>query len=129
MPAHCNCEDCHSLINLRTWITTHPFPSYEEMCSRIDKQFDFMLSMELGAEYGEYNHDAMKKMYESHMDETLCKKLGNDIYARGGLKALSANCTIFKYCTPLADASPHVADHAAILEWYWDGIGGFKKYI
>ena len=127
MPAHCNCEDCHTLINLRSWVQTHAFPSYEEMCACIDKKFDFMMSIELGAEYGEYNHAAMKKMYESYMDETLCKKLGKDIHDRGGLKALSANCTIFKYCTPLADASPHVSEYAAVLEWYWDGIGCFRK--
>ena len=127
MPAHCNCEDCHSLFNLRIWVTNHPFPSYEDMCARIDKDFDFMLSLELGAEYGEYNHAALKQIYESKINEELCKAIGQDIYTRGGLKALSANCTIFKYCTPLADASSSVADQASLLEWYWDGIGGFRK--
>jgi len=127
MPAHCNCEDCHSGINFRAWINSHPFPSYEMMCARIDKQFDFMLSMSLSAEYGEYNHLALKKIYESYIDEAVCKKVGADIYARGGLQALTANCDIFKHCTPLADASPSVAEYATLLEYYWDGIGEFRK--
>ena len=129
MPAHCNCDDCHSVLHLRQWVADHPFPSYEDMCAHIDTYFshDFVLSMELGAEYGEYNHKALKKMYESNMDETLCKQIGNTIYDRGGLKALMANCTIFKYCTPLADGPPNVKDQAAVLEWYWDGIGGFRN--
>ena len=97
------------------------------MCARIDKGFDFMLSMSLSAEYGEYNHLALKKIYESYIDEAVCKKVGADIYARGGLQALTANCDIFKHCTPLADASPSVAEYATLLEYYWDGIGEFRK--
>lgn len=127
MSTHCNCEDCDSDMNLRAWVTSHPFPSYEEMCARIDKEFNFMLAMTLSAEYGEFNHLALKKIYETCLKEAVCKKAGADIYNRGGLQALSANCDIFKYCTPLADASPSVAAQAAVLEYYWDGIGGFRK--
>ena len=127
MPAHCNCEDCHSSISLRAWINSHPFPSYEMMCARIDKQFDFALSMSLSAEYGEFNHDALKKIYNSNLNEVVCKKVGFDIYNRGGLQALTANCDIFKHCTPLADAPQSVAEQASVLEYYWDGIGEFSK--
>jgi len=95
------------------------------MCARIDKQFDFMLSMSLSAEYGEFNHAALKKIYESGINEAVSKKAGADIYARGGLQALTANCEIFKHCTPLADASPSVAHQATVLEYYWNGIGDF----
>jgi hypothetical protein len=97
------------------------------MCARIDKSFDFMRAMSLSAEYGEFNHAALKKIYDSCIDEEVSKKLGADIYKRGGLQALTANCDIFKHCTPLADASPSVAEHATLLEYYWDGIGGFRK--
>ena len=86
-----------------------------------------MLSMELGAEYGEYNHSALKKIYESYIDEDLSKTIGKGIYDRGGLRAMSANCTIFMNCTPLADAPTSVAHQATVLEWYWDGIGEFRK--
>jgi len=127
MPAHCNCEDCRSGINFRAWINSHPFPSYEMMCARIDENFDFMRAMALSAEYGQFNHNALKKIYESYIDEALSKKFGADIYARGGFQALTANCDIFKHCTPLADASPSVSHKAAILEYYWDGIGEFCK--
>lgn len=122
MPAHCNCEDCHLGINFRAWINSHPFPSYGEMCARIDGQFDFVRAMALSAEYGEYNHAALKKIYESYIDEAVSKKVGADIYARGGLQALTANCDIFTHCTPLADAQPSVAHQATVLEYYWDGI-------
>ena len=127
MPAHCNCEDCSSGINFRAWINSHPFPSYEMMCARIDENFDFMRAMALSAEYGQFNHNALKKIYESYIDEALSKKFGADIYARGGFQALTANCDIFKHCTPLADASPSVAEHATLLEYYWDGIGEFRN--
>ena len=118
MPAHCNCDDCLSLYHHRQWVAEHPFPSYEDMCARIDA-----LSIELGAEYGEYNHTALKKMYESKMNEVLCKGIGKAIYDRGGMKALMANCTIFKYCTPMAYAPPNVKEQASVLDYYWDGIG------
>lgn len=92
------------------------------MCARIDKQFDFMRAMSLGAEYGEFNHAALKKIYISKLNEEVCKKIGLEIYARGGLQALTANCDIFKHCTPLSDAPPSVAEQASVLEYYWDGI-------
>ena len=97
------------------------------MCARIDENFDFMRAMALSAEYGQFNHNALKKIYESYIDEALSKKFGADIYARGGFQALTANCDIFKHCTPLADAPPSVAHKAAILEYYWDGIGEFRN--
>ena len=97
------------------------------MCARIDENFDFMRAMALSVEYGQFNHAALKKIYESYIDETLSKKFGADIYARGGFQALTTNCDIFKHCTPLADAPPSVADQAAVLEYYWDGIGEFPK--
>jgi len=97
------------------------------MCARIDENFDFMRAMSLSAEYGEFNHAALKKIYESFINEALSKKFGFDIYNRGGMQALSANCDIFKHCTPLADASPSVAEYATLLEYYWDGIGEFRN--
>ena len=122
MPAHCNCEECHSNINLCAWIASHPFPSYGEMCARIDKKFDFTRSMSLSAEYGEFNHIALKKIYDSKLNEEVSKKVGFEIYARGGLQALNANCDIFIHCTTLADAPPVVAHQATVLEYYWNGI-------
>ena len=122
MPAHCNCEDCSSGINFRAWINSHAFPSYTEMCARIDERFEFTQAMALSAEYGQFNHNALKKIYETFMDEVVCKKVGADICARGGLQALTANCDIFTHCTPLADAPPVVAHQATVLEYYWDGI-------
>lgn len=129
MPAHCNCEDCDLGINLRNWINSHPFPSYEKMCARIDEYIDdFRVAMVVGAEYGEFNHAALKKIYESQMNDEVCIKAGADIYARGGLQALKSNYIIFRDCTPLADASPSVAKQSAVLQFYWDGIEEFRKF-
>ena len=88
------------------------------MCARIDNKLGVMNS----AEYGEFNHLALKKIYDSKINEEVSKKAGYEIYARGGLQALTANCDIFIHCTPLADAPPIVADQATVLEYYWNGI-------
>ena len=116
-------------MNLRTWITSHPFPSYEEMCARIDEYIDdFRLAMVLGAEYGEFNHAALKKIYESHMNDEVCKKAGADIYNSGGLQALKSNYIIFRDCTPLTDAPKSVAEQAGVLQFYWDDIDEFRNF-
>ena len=92
------------------------------MCARIDERFEFTQAMALSAEYGQFNHNALKKIYESYIDEVVSKKVGLEIYARGDLQALTANYDIFMHCTPLADAPPVVAHQATVLEYYWDGI-------
>ena len=120
-----NCNDCVACEDrlLCAWIADHPFPSYQDMCKRINN--NLKNSFEFTAEYGVYNHNALKIIYNSNMDREVSKKIGQGIYERGGTWALQANCTVFKYCTPLSDAPFPVRALPGMLESYWHGIGEF----
>jgi hypothetical protein len=110
---------------LQEHIKNNTFPSYKEMLIRM-KQHPYY--MEMYAEYGERNHDALKQIYESGMDINVAKKLGNEIYLRGGTWALQMNCTAFMYCGPFINSQySHVRYNGGkTLEYAWDGIGDFK---
>ena len=121
-----NCRDCVKceLDQLREWIAAHPFPSYKEMCDRIDKNLKDAFIY--NAEYGKFNHSALEKIYNSNINKEMSQKIGRQIYERGGMQALQANCLIFKYCTPLSDAPFPVRTLPVMLESHWHGIGEFR---
>ena len=123
----CNCNDCIvcERKQMQDWISTHPFPTYLDMCDIIRQKFPKKY-IELIAEYGEYNHMSLKVIYDSNIDEKISIKIGNSIHSKGGMATMVANNIIFKYCTPLSDA-PYLTLRAqpCILQAYWSGIGEF----
>jgi hypothetical protein len=123
----CNCNDCIicERKQRKDWISTHPFPTYSDMCDRIRQKFPEKY-IELIAEYGEYNHTSLKIIYDSNIDKIISIKIGKSINSKGGMEAMVANNIIFKYCTPLSDA-PYITLSAQprILQSYWSGIGEF----
>ena len=103
------------------YIQTNPFPSYDEMISRIGS------NMNVYAEYGETNHNSLKKIYESFMNKDVAKKEGLLIYKRGGTRALQMNCTAFMYHGPFSTSyNPEIKYESKTLEFAWDGIGEFR---
>lgn len=110
---------------LKSHIKTFPYPSYQQM---IRQMKNHPLYYDLYAEYGQMNHNALKKIYESEMDPEVAKKLGNLIYARGGTHALQMNCTVFMSVGPFTTSGyDHVRYNGGkSLELAWDGIGEFR---
>ena len=101
------------------FIAANPWPSYKEMQKRILKS----CSLPICAEYGEFNHQAMKLCYENMLDKAVCFKVGESIAARGGLHALQANFYALKLYGPTASSKDMVIAYIPrLLEHYWDGI-------
>jgi hypothetical protein len=124
----CDCNDCFACEqkNIPGWVSTHPFPSYSEMCTIINNTFGHE-AFKYIAEYEENNHNALKLIYESNIDETISKNFGNLLYEKGGFNAMQANYKIFAYCSPFSDSPPQVRVNVILLSWHWDGIGKWKK--
>jgi hypothetical protein len=104
---------------IKEWTDKTPFPTYKEMMRRIVKSND----PDWYAEYGEYNHQALKICYESYMDKAMTRKMAQSIVNRGGLQALSSNCGVFKYLGPYAASDNLVVRcNGSWLERHSDGI-------
>jgi hypothetical protein len=104
----------------------HPFPSYSEMCKIIHSKFGTEAFVYI-AEYDEYNHNLLKTIYESNINEIVSKNIGNFINAKGGFNSMRAIYRIFAYCSPFSDAPPQVRVNTILLDWHWDSIGNWKK--
>lgn len=108
-------------IQVTKYIKENPFPSYDEMITRIGN------NMDVYAEYGESNHNSLKKIYESCMNRDVAKKEGLLIYKRGGTRALQLNCAAFMYYGPFSTShNPEIKYESKTLEFAWDGIGEFR---
>lgn len=104
-----------ALVN--AYITAHPWPSNKTMLKRLEKH------IELWAEYGEWNHAALRICYENIHDKEACRKAGQAIANRGGLQALRANFYAFSGFGPFAESdNPVVRYMGRLLEHRWDGI-------
>lgn len=107
--------------DVKKYIRSNPFPSYDEMIKRIGN------NMEVYAEYGMVNHNSLKKIYESFMDEKIAKQEGMKLYNRGGTQALQMNCTAFMYFGPFSTShNSDIKFAGKTLEFAWDGIGDFR---
>jgi Tol biopolymer transport system component len=69
------------------YVLNNKYPSYDEITKLLleNKRLD------LFSEYGEYNHELCKEIYENINDEKIVVKNGKLIYKRGGFTALQAN--------------------------------------
>jgi len=104
---------------IKEWTDKNPFPSYRVMMSRITKSG----YPDWYAEYGEYNHTALKVCYESYMDKDIVRKMAESIVKRGGLQALSMNCGVYKFLGPYSNSTNFtVRATGCLLEGYCDGI-------
>lgn len=114
-------------MSLSSFATRNPFPSYQEMISAIEKFPDMGMSMAMYAEYGKAHHDHLKKVYESEMDDEICKKAGEAIYSMGGMQAMQMNYYVFYYFSPFAKSrDPDIQGMSRQLESAWDGIGEWQ---
>ena len=73
------------------------YPSYKYVSNELMK-FD----MTIGAEYGEFNHEYLKIVWENMNDETIIKTCGENINHRGGFTALQTNYYAFLHVMKLA---------------------------
>ena len=112
-------------LEVQQYIDAHPFPSYEEMIVRIKQRLSspFLYL----AEYGEYNHNALKIIYTSYIEKETTKRIGELIGARGGFDAMESNYTVFRYCSPLFDSTSMVVRSLSrFLSIHWTGIEGWR---
>jgi hypothetical protein len=95
------------------------------MCTIINNTFGHE-AFKYIAEYDECNHNLLKTIYESNIDEIVSKNIGNLINTKGGFNAMHANFRIFKYCSPFSDSPPEVRVNTFLLDCHWNGIGKWK---
>ena len=104
------------------------YPSYDYVSNELIK-FD----MTLDAEYGEYNHEYLKIIWENIDDENIIKTCGENINQRGGFTALQANYYAFLHVMRLAVRNntdkyrDSFIDTKHTISINWDGIGDWKN--
>ena len=76
---------------------TFKYPSYDYVSNELMK-----CDMKFDAEYGRYNHEYLKTIWEHIDDENIVKTCGENINQRGGFTALQANYYAFLHVMRLA---------------------------
>ena len=111
------------------FVANNPFPSYDNMIQLIETHQDIELSMSMYAEYGEFNHECLKTIYESGMNRILAREMGQKIYDRGGIEAMQMNYYVFTQYSPFIRATNREIYYNGItcLEYIWDGIGKWQN--
>jgi hypothetical protein len=105
---------------MNDYVNKTSWPSYDMMISRFGTDVEGIM---MYAEYGEFNHNALKEIYESSIDTEVAWKWGQKIADRGGITALQQNCIVFMRFGPLAYApNQTLRANARLLEFAWDGI-------
>ena len=112
------------------------YPSYEYVSNELIKfgaeNRDYCESMNIysiDAEYGEYNHEYLKIIWENIDDEIIIKTCGENINQRGGFTALQANYYALLHVMRLAvifSANKYgesFIDIKHTINRNWDGIG------
>jgi hypothetical protein len=113
------------------------FPSYRKMSKLMDTVAKVRPDMagkimEWGCEYGEFNHECCKKMYDSGFDKAVCREMGEIIHQRGGFQAMWANFYILCWFSPCGwEARKYenmvLTSAPKMLEYHWDGIGDWQS--
>jgi len=107
---------------IEEFVKVTPYPSYEEMLETLENH------IELWAEYGNFNHVCCKTIYENPLNKNLIVEMGKNIYAMGGLQALSANHSIIKYFSPYWKSTNIIIKmQGRIIEEYFQDVSSEWK--
>lgn len=117
------------MSELRAFVANNPFPSYDKMMDYIDNHPQMQLGMAMYAEYGKFNHECLKAIYDSGMDTTIAHEMGQKIYNAGGLQAMQMNYYVFNHYSPFSKSRNQEIYYtgSTILQYLWDGIGDWQR--
>ena len=130
---------------IKASVKKNPYPSYDfitdlilnkakEWKQRGDMELKFHYLM-MNSEYGYYNHNYMKEIYENIDDVELIKNNGNEIDTIGGIQTMEYNAFVF-----IEVLNYLIKEKAKInfektelyykmkrqLQTSWDGVGSWK---
>jgi len=116
------------------FVKNNPYPSYETVSNAImnflksDNDANAKASyFQFQSEYGEYQHELMKVIYENFSDKSFCKNIGEEIHNNGGFTAMQGCYYIFRNFSPFATAdNGNYHSYGRLLEYYWDGVGNWS---
>ena len=119
-----------------------PFPTLREMEQFILEdlpkratQLSIQSLLEWSAELGANNHQLLKRFFDSRMDKTVARTIGQDIYERGGMCAMRANYYIYTHFINERLKDMNLTDdqwceeafkHGFYLAKLWDGVGEWR---
>ena len=118
-----------------------PFPTHEALEHFVLHELTTpdLPTLMWNAELGEINHAHLQRIFDSRMDPTVVKEVGEAINERGGFQAMQANFYI--YCHLIGERlKDHVKylgvpcdifydtfhDHAKEIEFLWHEIGEWR---
>ena len=126
---------------MKKFVKDNVYPDYDT-CVKIITEKENMgrdnIIMDMFAEYGEFNHNMLKKIYEDCDNESLIKECGRRIHQRGGTTAMTYNLyALLKIMLYLMKQNNKIYTHGETIvlakhifkqcEWKWDGIGDWKS--
>lgn len=79
------------------FITSNPFPSYQDVEDLLDDAF----RIDLSAEYCESHHNQCRAIYENLYNDDIIMNAAKQIFNCGGPQALNANLIILQKYSPL----------------------------
>jgi hypothetical protein len=98
------------------------------------------MSLDMLAEYGEYNHEQMKAIWDNITNEDIIKQSGRNINQRGGMTAMQMNFYTFlevlRLTLAVSDKDNNVDKEAKHIIWTvmkgkissaWNGVGGWMN--
>lgn len=107
----------------KEFIKNNPYYTYNEMLNSMLKcgQLDF------ASEYGEYNHELCKKIYENITDRKIVRECGKLINKRGGFMTMQANRYAISIHSPLRKSNDMSVRAAyTIIDYCWHGVGRWR---
>jgi hypothetical protein len=133
-----NCDDdkVYDAI-IDDFTSKHEYPNYDKVNKIIAENQEMPLQMI--AEYGEYNHEQMKAIWDNITNKDIIKQSGKNIDQRGGMDAMQMNFYTFldvlRPTLNISEKDSHAEKDAKQIIWNvikgnissaWDGIGEWR---
>lgn len=116
-------EGGYKLTRLGKYISKNPYPSYKDIIDILTRtdQIDLL------AEYGEFNHEQCKLIYENLGNKAIVRKCGELINERGGIEAMRGAYYVIAKHSPLRESDDRrIWAEYWLVSLYWDGVGDWR---
>ena len=121
--------------NIQQFIRHHKYPTQNEMVSNLEEAMErhqgrtpfYHHFLNVYSEFGHYQYEASKVIYENIYNPQTVKKIGENINKKNGFAGLQAVFYMLCWFSPLGQSKDNeLKQIIKLISPMWDGVGEWK---
>jgi hypothetical protein len=130
-----NFYTAEEVSSIQQFVRQHKYPTYEQLQKELDQVLTrlkgtrrYQHTLDVYSEFGPYQYEASKVIYENIYNPQTVKKCGEHINRKNGFAGLQSVYYIMCWFSPFKQAQNNELKYTPrYIEQMWDGVGQWRS--